>query len=491
MKDSYTLKSLAVLLENNKISSKELTSEYLKNIENGKELNCYNTISQEKALIDAEKSDERRKSQNLRSKYDGIPIGIKDLFCTKGVTTTASSKILSNFVPNYESTVTQNCDDAGLISLGKLNCDEFAMGSTNKTSFFGSVKNPWKSVNSDYELVPGGSSGGSAAAVSGDLCVASLGTDTGGSIRQPASFTGTVGLKPSYGRVSRWGIVAFASSLDQAGPITKTVEDAAILLDIISGHDEKDSTSSVNPKENYYENLNSDIKGMKIGIPKEFRSDKLPASTQKSWDECANLLKTNGAEIVDISLPHTMSALPAYYIIAPAEASSNLARYDGVRYGLRVKGNDLIDMYEKTRSEGFGDEVKRRILIGTYVLSSGYYDAYYIKAQKIRSLIKSDYVEAFKKVDAILTPSTPSTAFEIANEPSDPVQNYLNDIFTVPVNLAGLPGISIPYANDENNLPIGLQLITNSFEEQILLNVAKNIEETINYSETPEKWWLK
>ena len=491
MKDSYTLKSLAVLLENNKISSKEVTTEYLKNIENGKELNCYNTISQEKALIDAEKSDERRKSQNLRSKYDGIPIGIKDLFCTKGVTTTASSKILSNFVPNYESTVTQNCDDAGLISLGKLNCDEFAMGSTNKTSFFGSVKNPWKSVNSDNELVPGGSSGGSAAAVAGDLCVASLGTDTGGSIRQPASFTGTVGLKPSYGRVSRWGIVAFASSLDQAGPITKTVEDAAILLDIISGHDEKDSTSSVNPKENYYENLNSDIKGMKIGIPKEFRSDKLPASTQKSWDECANLLKTNGAEIVDISLPHTMSALPAYYIIAPAEASSNLARYDGVRYGLRVKGNDLIDMYEKTRSEGFGDEVKRRILIGTYVLSSGYYDAYYIKAQKIRSLIKSDYVEAFKKVDAILTPSTPSTAFEIANEPSDPVQNYLNDIFTVPVNLAGLPGISIPYANDENNLPIGLQLITNSFEEQKLLNVAKNIEETINYSETPEKWWLK
>jgi len=491
MKDSYTLKSLAVLLENNKISSKEVTSEYLKKIESGKVLNCYNTISQEKALIDAEKSDERRKSQNLRSKYDGIPIGIKDLFCTKGVTTTASSKILSNFVPNYESTVTQNCDDAGLISLGKLNCDEFAMGSTNKTSFFGSVKNPWKSVNSDNELVPGGSSGGSAAAVSGDLCVASLGTDTGGSIRQPASFTGTVGLKPSYGRVSRWGIVAFASSLDQAGPITKTVEDAAILLDIISGHDEKDSTSSVNPKENYYENLNSDIKGMKIGIPKEFRSDKLPASTQKSWDECANLLKTNGAEIVDISLPHTMSALPAYYIIAPAEASSNLARYDGVRYGLRVKGNDLIDMYEKTRSEGFGDEVKRRILIGTYVLSSGYYDAYYIKAQKIRSLIKSDYVEAFKKVDAILTPSTPSTAFEIANEPSDPVQNYLNDIFTVPVNLAGLPGISIPYANDENNLPIGLQLITNSFEEQKLLNVAKNIEETINYSETPEKWWLK
>ena len=491
MKDSYTLKSLAVLLENNKISSKELTSEYLKNIENGKELNCYNTISQEKALIDAEKSDERRKSQNLRSKYDGIPIGIKDLFCTKGVTTTASSKILSNFVPNYESTVTQNCDDSGLISLGKLNCDEFAMGSTNKTSFFGSVKNPWKSVNSNNELVPGGSSGGSAAAVSGDLCVASLGTDTGGSIRQPASFTGTVGLKPSYGRVSRWGIVAFASSLDQAGPITKTVEDAAILLDIISGHDEKDSTSSVNPKENYYENLNSDIKGMKIGIPKEFRSDKLPASTQKSWDECANLLKTNGAEIVDISLPHTMSALPAYYIIAPAEASSNLARYDGVRYGLRVKGNDLIDMYEKTRSEGFGDEVKRRILIGTYVLSSGYYDAYYIKAQKIRSLIKSDYVEAFKKVDAILTPSTPSTAFEIANEPSDPVQNYLNDIFTVPVNLAGLPGISIPAGHDAQGYPLGLQIIGKAFDEQNILNIAYAMEEKINFKNNITDWWIK
>ena len=491
MKDSYTLKSLAVLLENNKISSKELTSEYLKNIENGKELNCYNTISQEKALIDAEKSDERRKSQNLRSKYDGIPIGIKDLFCTKGVTTSASSKILSNFVPNYESTVTQNCDDAGLISLGKLNCDEFAMGSTNKTSFFGSVKNPWKSVNSDNELVPGGSSGGSAAAVSGDLCVASLGTDTGGSIRQPASFTGTVGLKPSYGRVSRWGIVAFASSLDQAGPITKTVEDAAILLDIISGHDEKDSTSSVNPKENYYENLNSDIKGMKIGIPKEFRSDKLPASTQKSWDECANLLKTNGAEIVDISLPHTMSALPAYYIIAPAEASSNLARYDGVRYGLRVKGNDLIDMYEKTRSEGFGDEVKRRILIGTYVLSSGYYDAYYIKAQKIRSLIKSDYVEAFKKVDAILTPSTPSSAFKIGEKTNDPVSMYLNDIFTVPVNLAGLPGISIPAGHDTKGYPLGLQIIGKAFDEQNILNIAYAMEEKINFKNKITDWWIK
>ena len=491
MKDSYTLKSLAVLLENNKISSKELTSEYLKNIENGKELNCYNTISQEKALIDAEKSDERRKNQNLRSKYDGIPIGIKDLFCTKGVTTTASSKILSNFVPNYESTVTQNCDDAGLISLGKLNCDEFAMGSTNKTSFFGSVKNPWKSVNSDNELVPGGSSGGSAAAVSGDLCVASLGTDTGGSIRQPASFTGTVGLKPSYGRVSRWGIVAFASSLDQAGPITKTVEDAAILLDIISGHDEKDSTSSVNPKENYYENLNSDIKGMKIGIPKEFRSDKLPASTQKSWDECANLLKTNGAEIVDISLPHTMSALPAYYIIAPAEASSNLARYDGVRYGLRVKGNDLIDMYEKTRSEGFGDEVKRRIMIGTYVLSSGYYDAYYLKAQKVRRLIKNDFDDAYNKVDAILTPSTPSSAFKIGEKLNDPVSMYLNDIFTVPVNLAGLPAISIPAGHDKKGYPLGLQIIGKAFDEQNILNIAYSLEKNINFKNNINDWWIK
>ena len=489
MKIDLNLLDARDLLAKKEISSHELTKTYLDNIKKGEKLNCYNTVATEQALAEAEKSDLRRKEGNHKSPFDGIPIGIKDLFCTNNIRTTASSRILSNFVPTYESTVTQNCIDAGLINLGKLNCDEFAMGSTNKTSYFGSVINPWQSLNSDAKLVPGGSSGGSAAAVAADLCVASLGTDTGGSIRQPASLTGTVGLKPTYGRVSRWGIVAFASSLDQAGPITKTVEDAAVLLEIISGHDEKDSTSSIKDKENFFQNLNNSVKGIKIGIPKEFESDDLPVSTQKAWDECKQLLQSNGAQIVDISLPHTMDALPTYYIIAPAEASSNLARYDGVKYGIREEGKNLIEMYEETRSIGFGDEVKRRILIGTYVLSSGYYDAYYIKAQKVRSLIKKDFNEAFQNVDAILTPSTPSTAFAIENEPDDPVQTYLNDIFTVPVNLAGIPAISIPFANDENNLPIGLQIITNSFEEQKLLNIAKNIQDTINYSHKPNKWW--
>jgi len=489
MKIDINLLDARDLLAKKEISSHELTKIYLDNIKKGEELNCYNTVVTEHALTEAEKSDIRRKEGKHKSPFDGIPIGIKDLFCTNNIRTTASSRILSNFVPTYESTVTQNCIDAGLINLGKLNCDEFAMGSTNKTSYFGSVINPWQSSQSDAKLVPGGSSGGSAAAVAADLCIASLGTDTGGSIRQPASFTGTVGLKPTYGRVSRWGIVAFASSLDQAGPITKTVEDAAILLDIISGHDEKDSTSSIKDRENLFENLNSSVKGIKIGIPKEFESDDLPISTQKAWDECKQILQSNGGEIVDISLPHTMDALPTYYIIAPAEASSNLARYDGVKYGIREEGKNLIEMYEETRSIGFGDEVKRRILIGTYVLSSGYYDAYYIKAQKVRSLIKKDFNDAFQNVDAILTPSTPSTAFAIENEPNDPVQTYLNDIFTVPVNLAGIPAISIPFTNDENNLPIGLQLITNSFEEQKLLNIAKNVQDTINYNHKPNKWW--
>ena len=491
MKAGLNLIEASELLANNETSSVELTKIYLDNINKSEELNCYNTVSSEEALKAAESSDKRRKEKKSKSRFDGIPIGIKDLFCTKNIKTTASSKILSSFVPTYESTASQNCINAGLISLGKLNCDEFAMGSTNKTSYFGSVINPWKSKNSDANLVPGGSSGGSAAAVAADLCIASLGTDTGGSIRQPASFTGTVGLKPTYGRVSRWGIVAFASSLDQAGPITKTVEDSAALFEIISGHDSKDSTSSIKQKENFYDNLNSSVKGIKVGIPKEFKSDDLPVSTQKAWDDCKKLLQENGAELIDISLPHTMDALPTYYIIAPAEASSNLARYDGVKYGIRENAKNLIEMYEETRSIGFGDEVKRRILIGTYVLSSGYYDAYYIKAQKVRSLIKSDYNEAFKRVDAILTPSTPSTAFEIENEPKDPVQTYLNDIFTVPVNLAGIPAISVPFANDENNLPIGLQLITNSFEEQKLLNIAKNVQDTINYASNLDKWWIK
>ena len=490
MIDKLNIIKAAELLKKKEVSSVQIVKEYLNRINKGKDLNCFNEVSSTNAVKDAEASDERRKNDSLKSEYDGIPIGIKDLFCTKGVTTTASSKILSNFVPSYESTVTQNCEDAGLISLGKLNCDEFAMGSTNKTSFFGPVKNPWKSRGSNAELVPGGSSGGSAAAVAADLCTASLGTDTGGSIRQPASFTGTVGLKPSYGRVSRWGIVAFASSLDQAGPITKTVDDAAILLEIISGHDKNDSTSSIHNKEEYFKNLNSNVKGMKIGIPKEFRSDNLPSSTQKAWDDCRNLLKSNGAEIVDLSLPYTMDALPAYYIIAPAEASSNLARYDGVKYGFRSKGENLIDMYEKTRSEGFGNEVKRRIMIGTYVLSSGYYDAYYLKAQKVRKLIKNDFDEVYKKVDAILTPSTPSSAFKIGEKTNDPVSMYLNDIFTVPINLAGLPAISIPAGFDSKGYPLGLQIIGKAFEEQNILNIAYSMEKEINFQNKINDWWM-
>ena len=489
MTENLTIKQASNLLKNKELSSKELIELYLNNIAEGKELNCYNFVSEETSLSEAIKSDERRASNSLRSDFDGIPIGIKDLFCTQDILTTASSKILSDFIPTYESTVTQNCKDSGLISLGKLNCDEFAMGSTNKTSYFGPVKNPWKLKDSKADLVPGGSSGGSAAAVAADLCIASLGTDTGGSIRQPASFTGTVGLKPSYGRVSRWGIVAFASSLDQAGPITKTVDDAAILLDIISGHDNKDSTSSIKEKENYSKNLNSNVKGMKIGVPNEFMSNDLPKSTLKAWDECKDLLKSNGAEIIDISLPHTMSALPTYYIIAPAEASSNLARYDGVRYGLREQGKDLIEMYEKTRSEGFGNEVKRRILIGTYVLSSGYYDAYYLKAQKVRQLIKNDFDKAFKDVDAILTPSTPGSAFKIGDKSDDPVSMYLNDIFTVPVNLSGLPAISVPAGYDKNNLPLGLQLIGKAFDEQTILNLSLAIEKRANFKKNYKVWW--
>ena len=471
MKAGLNLIEASELLADNETSSVELTKIYLDNINKGEELNCYNTVSSEEALKAAESSDKRRKEKKSKSRFDGIPIGIKDLFCTKNVKTTASSKILSSFVPTYESTASQNCINAGLISLGKLNCDEFAMGSTNKTSYFGSVINPWKSKNSDANLVPGGSSGGSAAAVAADLCIASLGTDTGGSIRQPASFTGTVGLKPTYGRVSRWGIVAFASSLDQAGPITKTVEDSAALFEIISGHDSKDSTSSIKQKENFYDNLNSSVKGIKVGIPKEFKSDDLPVSTQKAWDDCKKLLQENGAELIDISLPHTMDALPTYYIIAPAEASSNLARYDGVKYGIRENGKNLIEMYEETRSFGFGDEVKRRILIGTYVLSAGYFDAYYLKAQKIRRLISNDFKAAYEKCDVIMGPSAPSVAFKSGEKQEDPLAMYMQDIFTISTNLAGLPAMSIP-AGFVNELPVGLQLIGNYFEETKILNAA-------------------
>ena len=489
MLENLTIEQTSKLLNSKKASALEITSHYLKKVSDANKLNCFITVSEDHAIKAAIQTDNRISKNKKIGLLDGVPLAYKDLFCTNEILTTASSKILSNFIPTYESTVTSNCQKEGAIVLGKLNCDEFAMGSTNKTSFYGPVINPWKSNESDEDLVPGGSSGGSAASVAADLCVASLGTDTGGSIRQPASFTGLVGLKPSYGRVSRWGVVAFASSLDQAGPICKTVEDASILLEAISGHDKKDSTSSIEPNEHFYKNLNSSVKDLKIGIPKEYLSDALPEEIQGYWNEGKKILSENGAEIVEISLPSTKTALPAYYIIAPAEASSNLSRYDGVRYGLRVKGENLTEMYELTRSEGFGDEVKRRIMMGTYVLSSGYYDAYYIKAQKVRSIIKSDFDLAFKSVDAIFTPTTPNTAFPISKEELDPVQNYLNDIFTVPANLAGLPAISIPFGLSKSGLPIGMQLITNTFKEQTLLNIAKNLQDSINFNIYPNQWW--
>ena len=395
--------------------------------------------------------------------------------------------MLDNFIPNYESTITKNLWNEGAFLLGKLNCDEYAMGSSNETSFFGNVMNPVAE-----NTVPGGSSGGSASALAADLTPTTIGTDTGGSIRQPASFTGTVGLKPTYGLCSRWGIVAFASSLDQAGPMTKTVEDCALMLEAMAGFDEKDSTSINKKKENYSKNLTNNIKGLKIGIPKEYRVDGMPKEIDKLWENGKKILKESGAEIIDISLPNTKYALPTYYIVAPAEASSNLARYDGVKYGFRSnKGTNLIEMYENTRSEGFGDEVKRRILIGTYVLSSGYYDAYYIKAQKVRQLIKNDFDESFKKVDAILTPSTPSAAFKIGEKKNDPISMYLNDIFTVPVNLAGIPAISIPAGTDNNNYPLGLQLIGKTLDEQTLLNIAFAAEKKINFKQNLNRWWEK
>ena len=408
------------------------------------------------------------------------------MFCTKNIRTTAGSKILENFVPTYESTVTQNILDEGGIVIGKLNCDEFAMGSSNETSYFGNVQNPVSE-----NLVPGGSSGGSSSALAAKLTPATIGTDTGGSIRQPASFTGTVGLKPTYGSCSRYGIVAFASSLDQAGPMTHDVKDCSLMFEIMSTYDTKDSTSVDFKRENYLTNLNENIKGKKIGIPKEYRVDGMPKEIDELWEKGIKIIKENGGEIIEISLPNTNYALPTYYIVAPAEASSNLARYDGVKYGFRSKGENLIDMYEKTRSEGFGDEVKRRIMIGTYVLSSGYYDAYYLKAQKVRRPIKNDFDEAYKKVDAILTPSTPSSAFKIGEKLNDPVSMYLNDIFTVPINLAGLPAISIPAGHDKKGYPLGLQVIGKAFDEQSILNIAFALEKNISFKNNITDWWIK
>ena len=480
---SLSLFELIKNIKEKKISSNEAAKSFVDRSEKSKKLNAYVTENFENCLKLSKEFDDK---PNFDLKLPGIPIAVKDLFCTNEVRTTAGSNILNNFVPTYESTVTQNIWNEGGILLGKLNCDEFAMGSSNETSFFGNVQNPIAE-----DLVPGGSSGGSSAALAANLTPVTIGTDTGGSIRQPASFTGTVGLKPTYGSCSRYGIVAFASSLDQAGPMSKDVKDSSILLEVISSFDKKDSTSIDFKRNNYSSELTRNIKGLKIGIPKEYRVDGMPDEIEKLWKKGIEYAKDCGAEIIDISLPHTSYALPTYYIVAPAEASSNLARYDGVKYGLRSSGENLIDMYEKTRSEGFGEEVKRRIMIGTYVLSSGYYDAYYLKAQKVRQLIKQDFDQAYNKVDAILTPSTPSSAFKIGEKSNDPVSMYLNDIFTVPVNLAGLPGISIPAGVDKNNYPLGLQIIGKPFDEQTVLNIAYSMEEKINYKNNITDWWMK
>ncbi|MDJ0613778.1 MAG: Asp-tRNA(Asn)/Glu-tRNA(Gln) amidotransferase subunit GatA [Rhizobiaceae bacterium] len=473
------------------ITAVELTDSYLKAIDAANEtFNAYVEVTPDNARKWAAISDEKI-AKGEAGDLEGVPVGIKDLFGTEGVHTQACSHILDGFKPRYESTVTQNMWDDGAVMLGKLNMDEFAMGSSNETSYYGAVKNPWKAEGDDTALVPGGSSGGSAAAVAAHLCAGATATDTGGSIRQPAAFTGTVGIKPTYGRCSRWGIVAFASSLDQAGPIARDVRDAAILLKSMASVDPKDTTSVDLPVPDYETAIGKSVKGMKIGIPKEYRVDGMPAEIEALWQQGIEWYKSAGAEIVDISLPHTKYALPAYYIVAPAEASSNLARYDGVKYGLRMTGDDITDMYEKTRSEGFGDEVQRRIMIGTYVLSSGYYDAYYLRAQKVRTLIKRDFEDVFNAgVDAILTPSTPSSAFAIGDTEmaSDPIKMYLQDIFTVAVNMAGLPGISVPAGLDGKGLPLGLQLIGKPFEEETLFQASQVIEDAAGRF-TPSKWW--
>lgn len=481
LRDGYAAKSF---------SAEDVTSAYNSAIEAASSLNAYITATPEKAL-DMAKASDARLARGEAGDLEGVPLGIKDLFGTEGVHTQAASHILDGFKPRYESTVTGNLWADGAVMLGKLNMDEFAMGSSNETSYYGAVTNPWRAEGSNQPLVPGGSSGGSAAAVAARLCAGATATDTGGSIRQPAAFTGTVGIKPTYGRCSRWGVVAFASSLDQAGPISRDVRDAAILLKSMASVDPKDTTSVDIDVPDYEAAVGTSIKGLKIGIPKEYRMDGMPASIETLWQQGIDWMREAGAEIVDISLPHTKYALPAYYIVAPAEASSNLARYDGVRYGLRVPGDDIIDMYEKTRAAGFGSEVKRRVMIGTYVLSAGYYDAYYVQAQKVRTLIKQDFETVFDAgVDAILTPATPSAAFAIGDTEmaKDPVKMYLNDVFTVTVNMAGLPGIAVPAGLDPAGLPLGLQLIGRPFDEATLFATASVIEKAAG-TFAPEKWW--
>ena len=490
---SLTIAEARDALHDGDLTSTELTEACLKAIEGASGLNAFVHSTPDIARERATAADARLKSGDAPA-LCGIPLGIKDLFCTKGVESQAGSKILDGFKPEYESTVTHQLFDAGAVMLGKLNMDEFAMGSSNETSTYGPAVNPWRRGNDDTPLTPGGSSGGSAAAVAAELCLGATGTDTGGSIRQPAAFTGITGIKPTYGRCSRWGIVAFASSLDQAGPMTKTVRDAAIMLEAMCGHDPKDSTSADLPVPNFEAALTGDIRGKTIGIPKEYRMDGMPDEIETLWARGREMMQDAGAKIVDISLPHTKYALPAYYVIAPAEASSNLTRYDGVRYGHRAKlaqGDGITEMYEKTRAEGFGNEVKRRVMIGTYVLSAGFYDAYYNRARKVRALIKRDFETVFDEgVDAILTPATPSSAFGIGEmEDADPVQMYLNDVFTVTVNLAGLPGISVPAALDKQGLPMGLQLIGRPWEEADLLNTAYALEQAAGFVAKPVKWW--
>ncbi|MBM1219718.1 Asp-tRNA(Asn)/Glu-tRNA(Gln) amidotransferase subunit GatA [Ponticoccus sp. SC2-23] len=479
-------------LRKGEVTAAELTQSYLSAIDEAGALNAFVHHTPEIAEAQAKAADARIKAGDAPDMC-GIPLGIKDLFCTKGVPSQAASRILDGFRPEYESTVTTQLFDDGAVMLGKLNMDEFAMGSSNETSTYGNAVNPWRRGNDDTALTPGGSSGGSAAAVAADLCLAATGTDTGGSIRQPAAFVGITGLKPTYGRVSRWGIVAFASSLDQAGPMTKDVRDAAIMLRSMAGHDMKDSTSADLPVPDFEAALTGDIRGKKIGIPREYRMEGMPDEIEALWQQGQEMLRDAGAEIVDITLPHTKYALPTYYVIAPAEASSNLARYDGVRFGHRAKlaqGEGVTEMYEKTRAEGFGAEVKRRVMVGTYVLSAGFYDAYYNRARKVRSLIKKDFEDVFAQgVDAILTPATPSAAFELGKEVSDPVEMYLNDVFTVTVNLAGLPGIAVPTGLDRAGLPLGLQLIGRPWEEGDLLNCAYSLERAAGFVAKPARWW--
>src|ERR1700754_3903496 len=472
-------------------TSAELTDAHIAAVEKARPLNAYIIETPDKAREMAKASDAKL-AKGEGGALEGIPLGVKDLFATEGVRTTACSKILGEFTPTYESTVTSQLWRDGAVMLGKLNNDEFAMGSSNETSAFGNVVNPWRAKGSTEKLVPGGSSGGSSSAVAARLCLGATGTDTGGSIRQPAAFTGIVGIKPTYGRCSRWGIVAFASSLDQAGPFAKTVRDAAILLRSMAGYDEKDTPSVDRPVPDYEAALGKSVKGMKIGIPKEYRLDGMPAEIETLWQQGIAMLKEAGASIRDISLPHTRYALPAYYIVAPAEASSNLARYDGVKYGLRVTGSDITDMYELTRAKGFGAEVRRRVMIGTYVLSAGYYDAYYVKAQQVRTLIKRDFEMVFNDgVDAILTPATPSAAFGVGDEDmkADPVKMYLNDVFTVIVNMAGLPGIAVPAGKDSRGLPLGLQIIGRPFDEETLFAAARVIERAAGTDFSPKTWW--